>query len=460
MMDTFFYPDGIAVIGATDDPGKGGHYLLNNIISGYRGEIFPVNPKYTALSGLPCYPDVASIPRPFDLAVYFIPAQYLPQTIDACAEKHVKGIIIESAGFSEVGEVGRRLQEESVSKAKMSGIRLWGPNCMGLIDARKRHVFSFMYTDSWKTLLKPGNVSMIVQSGMLSAGFLLMILERGGLGINKLCSIGNKCDVHETELLEYLVCDDDTGVIGLYLESIVDSRAFLKIASSSHKPIILLKGGRSPEGARAAMSHTASMAGNHAILASAMRQAGIIEVFDVHELMDFLRGFSKTPSFSHDGGTAIVTFSGAGGILTTDALHESNLRLARLSEQTLDAMKSVYPKWMAPSNPADVWPAIEANGINTVFHAVTEALMHDPDVDSLIFHILANWVDSSLFSSLNRLKNELGKPVVAWLTGNGERFHVIRRDLEEMGIPVFDEMTRGVHFLRGLRRHFSRKDSR
>ncbi|MGC9324595.1 MAG: acetate--CoA ligase family protein [Desulfomonilia bacterium] len=457
MMDFFFNPDGIAVIGATGNPLKGGYHLLNNIISGYGGEIFPVNPKYQSIQGLKCYPDIASIPRSFDIAVYFIPAEFLPETITACSQKHVKGIIIESAGFSEVGDAGRRLQEEGLHLARNLGIRLWGPNCMGLIDARKRHVFSFMYTDAWKTLLKAGNVSMIVQSGMLSAGFLMMILDRGGLGINKLCSIGNKCDVNETELLEYLISDEQTEVIGLYVESIIDGRRFLELASSTTKPIILLKGGRSPEGARAALSHTASMAGNHTILRGSLRQAGVIEVFDVNEFMDFLRGFSKIRSFSHDGGTAIITFSGAGGILTADTLHELGLRLARFSGNTLNAMKRVYPPWMDPSNPADIWPAIEANGINTVYDAVAEAIMRDPDVDSLIIHIFTSWMESPLFASLSTLKDELGKPVIAWLTGVGENLLSFRASLEEMGIPVFDEMSRGVHILSGLKHHFRRK---
>ena len=146
-MNFFFDPDGVAVIGASADPRKVGYYILKNTLGGYRGRVYPVNPRYDTLQGVKCYPDVESIPESFELAVYFIPATFLPDTIRACAKKGVKGIIIESAGFAEVGETGRRLQDESVRLAKEFGIRLWGPNCMGLLDGYKRHVFSFIIND-------------------------------------------------------------------------------------------------------------------------------------------------------------------------------------------------------------------------------------------------------------------------------------------------------------------------
>jgi acetyltransferase len=455
-MEFFFNPKGVAVIGATENMAKGGFHLLRNVIDSYQGTIYPVNPRYSKLMGVPCYPDVASIPDDFDLAVYFIPAPSLPKTIEECASKKVKGIIIESAGFSEVGEEGRRLQEECVSLAKRHGIRLWGPNCMGFLDGQAGHVFSFMYMDVWKTLLKPGNVSMIVQSGMLSAGFLMMVLERGGMDISKMCSIGNKCDLNETELFEFLVNDSSTDVIGLYVESIVEPRRFLKIASGTSKPVVLVKGGRSPAGARAALSHTASMAGDHKILRSALRQAGVIEVTDMNEMMDVLRGFSKIRSFDErDGaGTAVVTFSGGGGIVTSDLLHEAGLRLADLSRDTLDTLKAVYPPWMDPANPADIWPAIEHSGMEKVYSTVSEAVMNDPGVDSVIVHVFARGIEGTLFKNLAELKDRLGKPVIAWLVGLGDSMRKCRTALEDLGIPVFDEMSRGVSVLAALKDHF------
>ena len=459
-MEFFFNPKGVAVIGATENRLKGGFHLLRNVIESYKGKVYPVNPRYASLMDMPCYPDVASIPDDFDIAVYFIPAPGLYRAIEECASKNVKGIIIESAGFAEVGVEGRNLQEECVLLAHKHGIRLWGPNCMGLLDSRLGHVFSFMYMDDWKTLLKPGNVSMIVQSGMLSAGFLLMVLERGGMAISKMCSIGNKCDVNETELLEFLVNDPATDAIGLYAESITEPRRFLSIASGTDKPIVLVKGGRSPGGARAAMSHTASMAGNYRILQSAMKQAGVIEATDFNEMMDILKGFSKTRSFSSfdTAGTAVVTFSGGGGIVTSDMLYESGLSLAELSEETLTELKTVFPPWMDPANPVDIWPAIEYSGVETVFSKVSEAVMNDPGVNSVIIHIFAFGVQGTFFNNLAKLKDDLGKPVVVWLAGLGQNMKECRTILEDLGIPVFDEMSRTVSVLSALKSHFQRQE--
>ena len=458
-MDFFFDPRGVAVVGASDNQAKGGFHLFRNIAQSYRGPVYPVNPRLKSVMGVDCYPDVASIPHDLDLVVFFVPAPNLPDVIRQSATKGVRGIIVESAGFAEVGPQGRKLQEECPVLARERGIRLWGPNCMGLLDAHRRHVFSFMYTDAWKTLLKPGNVSMVVQSGMLSAGFLMMILERGLIDINKMCSIGNKCDVNETELLAHLVDDPLTGVIGMYVESIVEPRRFLDLVSGTDKPVVVVKGGRSPKGAQAAMSHTASLASDHAIVSSALRQAGAVEVTDVNELMDVLRGFSKTLECCTDtsGGTAVVTFSGGGGIVTTDLMHDMGLELARLSPETLGAMKAVYPPWMDPANPADIWPAIEHSGPREVYGTVLKAVMEDPGVDSVILHLFASMIDGAMFADLARAKEEMGKPVVAWIAGVGDRLKTLRRDLEELGIPTFDEMQRCVGVLAAIRRFHRRR---
>jgi len=456
-MDFFFNPNGIAIIGASDNPLRGGYHIFNNTLGGYRGQVYPVNSKYDSILGRTCYPDIQSIPDNFDLAIFYIPAKFLPSAIEACAGKQVKGIIIESAGFAEAGEDGKRLQDRCLNLARKYNIRLWGPNCMGILDGQSRHVFSFMFTDEWKTLMFPGNVSLIVQSGMLSATFFMMILERGGLGISKMCSIGNKCDVDETDLLEYLIHDSATDVIGLYVESISDARRFMKLCRSTGKPIVILKGGRSPSGAKAALSHTASLAGDYTIMSHAFRQVGIIPVFDMHELMDFLRGFSKTHNSKNTGGTAVISFSGGGGIVTADFLHDYRLPLAQLSKKTIRSLKEVFPVWMEPSNPVDLWPAVEKNGMNLVYTRAIDTLMHDENVDSIIIHIFSERIASDRFRPLGTMKETLAKPVVAWVTGTGERFHTFRKELEAMGIPVFEEMGRGVSFLSAVKEHFRKK---
>ncbi|MCX7677879.1 MAG: CoA-binding protein [Spirochaetes bacterium] len=461
MLDIFYHPNGVAVLGATAKP-RGGFFLLRNTLEGYRGKVYPINPNYEEILGVKCYPTIASIPENFDLLLYFIPAKYLPETIRECAKKGVKGIIIESAGFSEVGPEGKALQDESVRLAREFNIRLWGPNCMGLLDGHTRHVFSFMYQDDWKELMKPGGVSLIVQSGMLSAGFLMSVLERGGMGISKVASIGNKCDVDETELLEYFVNDPNTTVIAAYLESINNGRKFLNIARSTNKPIIVLKAGRSTQGAKAAMSHTASLSGASEIYKGAFRQAGIVQVYDIHELMDLARGFSKTENFHPQSGTAVLTFSGGAGIVTTDLLSDYNLQLAELSSETLSRIKEVFPEWMEPSHPVDLWPAAEKNGIATVYTHCVEAVMKDRAVDSIIVETIASpRTGFEYLKTIAELKKKYGKPIALWmLSVGGKAFQEEARKIaEENGLPEFTEISRCVSFLRGIHEHFKKKKS-
>jgi acetyltransferase len=461
MLDIFYHPNGVAVLGATEKM-RGGFFLFRNTIEGYKGKVYPINPNYQTILGVQCYPDIASIPENFDLLLYFIPAKFLPDTIRECAKKGVKGIIIESAGFSEVGAEGRALQEESVRLASECGIRLWGPNCMGLLDGHSRHVFSFMYQDDWKELMQPGGVSLIVQSGMLSAGFLMAVLQRGGMGISKVASIGNKCDVDETELLEYYVKDPNTTVIAAYLESIKNGRKFLEIARSTAKPIIVLKAGRSAQGAKAAMSHTASLSGASGIYEGAFRQAGIVQVYDIHELMDLARGFSKTDYCAPSDGTAVLTFSGGAGIVTTDLLSDYKLKLAELSPETLADIKKVFPEWMDPSHPVDLWPACEKNGIAPVYLHAVEAVMKDPAVDSLIIETIASPRSGlDYFIKIAELKKKYKKPIALWMIAIGEKDiqEKARRVAEDNGIPEFGEIGRCVSFIRGMRAHFAKKKS-
>ncbi|MBN1495623.1 MAG: CoA-binding protein [Spirochaetes bacterium] len=460
MFEFFFNPDGVAIIGATDSQLKGGFHLVRNALAGYRGRLYPVNPRYKDILGLPCYPDVQSIPGTIDMAVYFIPAKFLPDTIRACAAKGAKGIIIQSAGFSETGPEGRKLQEDSVAIARSLGVRLWGPNCMGYLDGHSRNVFSFMYTDKWTTLMKPGNVSLIVQSGMLSAGFLLMMMERGGMGFSKVCSIGNKCDVHETELLELLIDDPHTGVIACYLESIMDGRRFMELARATTKPVVVLKSGRSRSGANAAMSHTASLSGAAAVYDGAFRQAGVVQVFDMHELMDMARGFSKTDACTPGGGTAVMTFSGGAGIVTVDLLEDRGLDLAAVSPATMAEIKKVFPPWMEPAHPADLWPAVEQKGAARVYIPVAEAMLADPAVDSLIIETFA-WAFGSTdyITEIGALKRKYRKPVAVWQVGSNPAYDQHRTAWEDAGLPVFEEISRCVAFLSEVKYHFGKKDA-
>jgi len=460
MLDYFFNPKSVAIIGASSNMNKGGYHIIKNITSGFPGKIYPVNKNYPDMLGLPCYPDLASIPGNIDLAIYFIPSKELPDTVNECAKKGVKGIIIESGGFNEAGAEGARIQKLALDNAARAGIRLWGPNCMGFIDANKRYVFSFINSLVWPDVLRGGNVGMIVQSGMLSAGFLLHALQEGIMGVSKVCSIGNKCDINENDILEHLIDDKDTEVIACYLESLVDGRKFLDLAKKTEKPIIVLMGGRSQEGAKAAQSHTASLSGNYKIASAAFRQAGIIEVFDPAELTDIARAFAKNMPFhpEKEKGTAILTFSGGAGTVTTDLMEDCGLKLAKLSDRTLAAVAELFPPWNKPDHPLDLWIAIERHGFEKVFRNSLTAVINDPGVDSIIFHSYASpLIGQDFFEELAAMIKKNKKPAVLWIEGRKDFAEHIRGIAENAGLPAYREMNRCVTVMNGMKRHFTKK---
>ncbi|KQC08944.1 MAG: hypothetical protein APR62_03675 [Smithella sp. SDB] len=458
MLDCFFNPKSVAIIGASSNQNKGGYHILKNLVAGFHGKIYPVNKSYKEILGLPCYPDIASIPGNFDLAIYFIPSKELPHTVNECAKKGAKGIIIESGGFDEAGEEGKKLQKRALENAAKAGIRLWGPNCMGFVDGNRTYVFSFIHSAVWPDIFRGGNVGLIVQSGMLSAGFLLHALQEGVMGVSKACSIGNKCDIDENDILEYMINDSETEVIGCYLESLVDGRKFINLAKKTKKPIIILMGGRSTEGARAAQSHTASLSGNYQVASGAFRQAGIIEVFDPAEMTDMARAFSKKMICHTGKGTAVLTFSGGAGTITTDLMADNGLELAKLSEKTLATIAELFPPWNKPDHPLDLWIAIERHGFEKVFRHSLNAVINDPAVDSIIFHSYATpLVGQEFIEELAALIKKHEKTAVLWVEGRKDFAEHMRSLVENAGLPAYREMERCVTVLKGIKQHFTKK---
>jgi acyl-CoA synthetase (NDP forming) len=452
-MEFFFNPKGIALIGATTHAAKGGFSILTNLLQGFTGKIYPVNPRYSSIADLTCFPSVLDIPDPVDLAIVFVPAPQVPDAIRECAIRKIPGAMIESGGFSETGEEGKILQDMLRRISHETGIRLWGPNCMGLVDAVRRHVFSFVSPTIWQDGLIPGEVSLIVQSGMLSAGFLIDTMTHGTMGISKVCSIGNKVDVEECELLEYLMGDTRTKAIGLYMESIPDGRRFLEICSRSPKPIVALKGGKSRKGAEAAMSHTASLAGNGAVISGALSQAGIVEASDFKQMMDLCRTLASFPAIvpNLSGRIAVLTYSGGAGIVSADFIENMGLNVADLSPQTRNALKTVFPDWMPISNPIDLWPAVEKNGGEKTYRTAVEAVCADPGVDAIFLHLFAGGF--SLNFDLSPLAEQVkasGKPMVAWLIGKREQALEMQVAIQKQGIPVFREIHRSIECLQAV----------
>ena len=452
-MQLFFNPETVAEIGASDQLMRPGHHLFQNLLAGFGERFYPVNPRLSKIGNTTCYPNILAVPGRVDVAVVFIPAAGVPRALEECAEKGVARVIIESGGFAEVGAEGGALAARCLAIARAAEMRLWGPNCMGLVNVPRRKVLSFMIPMMWKDRLKSGPVALVVQSGMLSAGFLMHILSRTPFGLSKVCSIGNKLDVDEVDLLEYLIADPDTGVIAMYLESLARGRRFFELAASTRKPVIVLKGGRSGFGAQAARSHTAALAQDDRILEAALRQAGVIRVHDFNEMMDLARSLAvsavdRTPRAR----VAILTFSGGAGVVCGDGLADLGMELAELQPATLAAIQKVFPEWMAPANPVDLYPAIEKFGPTEPVRQTLAAVMADPGVDAVFVHLFAPPIKIPIFDydHMASLVRERRKPIVAWVMGHGETAAEMTAELERRGIPVLDEIRKGLRALAAL----------
>lgn len=452
VMEFFFHPKSIVIVGATPNKSKGGYAILKNLQNTFQGPIYPVNPRYKSIGNLVCYPSVYDVPGKPDLAILFIPASQTPDAAKACVAKGIPGVIIESGGFSEIGGDGEISQTRLSMLAGQTDTRIWGPNCMGLVDGKNGFVFSFTDPLSLSGLLEPGPVSLVVQSGMLSAGFIVDLLSHKISGFNKVCSIGNRVDINECDLLEYLLQDNDTRVIGFYLESFVNLKRFIEIYRLHRraKPVVILKGGKSETGRQAAMSHTASMAGSHHILADVLGQAGILEARDFHQMVDLCRTLGMVlprPHKSEQPGIAILTFSGASGIVAADFLDGFGIKVAELDRATTAKLSTIFPAWMPPANPVDLWPAMEQHsgqGLD-IYSLALDAVLADTGVDACMVHTFAGFSRVRLnLSNTAELSRKWGKPVFIWVLGERDEILNFQVEARKLGIPVYHELYRAT----------------
>jgi len=451
-MKLFFEPQSAALLGATGNKFRPGYQLFKNMEASLAERFYPVNPNLQEIEGKKCYSSVLELPETPDVAVIFIPANAVPQAIEQCAQKGVKAVIIESAGFEEVGEEGRELADRCLHIASRNQMRLWGANCMGMINVHQQKILSFM-NSNWRDRLTAGKVALVVQSGMLSAGFLMHIMSRTPFGLSKVCSIGNKMDVDEVDFLEYFVSDPETQVIAMYLESMKRGRKFFELAKSTSKPLVVLKSGRTEFGAHAARSHTAALAQDDKVLDSAFRQARIIRVYGMEEMMEVARCLAVSPGkVVPEARVAVITFSGGAGVVCSDELHDRGMRLAPLKPETLARLKTVFPEWMDPGNPVDVYPAIEKNGPVKVFSESLDALMQDENVDAVFMHIFAIPTREDMFQyeKLAEMVAKYQKPLVAWMIGHGETAVKVSQLLEKHGIAVVNEISKGIRIISAL----------
>jgi len=349
-LDMFFKPNSVAIIGASSEEKKLGYAVLKNVIDGgYTGNIYPINPKADSILGYKCFKSVLDIPGDVDLAVFVIPSKFVNPVMRECAQKGVKGAIVITAGFKETGLEGAKLEKELKEIIKSNNIKLIGPNVLGLIDTHNNLNASFA-----SFMPKRGNIGFISQSGAFATA-IMDWAAANDIGFSKFISIGNKADINEVDLLEVLKDDSNTDVILMYLESIDNGRSFMEVAykTSKIKPIIVLKSGTTAAGAKAATSHTGSLAGSDQAYTSAFKQCGVIRASTVEDLFDLAIGFAYQPLLNSDN-IAIVTNAGGPGIMASDAIENFGLRIANLSNNTIETLRTNLPPAAAVYNPIDV----------------------------------------------------------------------------------------------------------
>ncbi len=378
-LSAFFDPTAVAVIGASADPKKLGFAVLNNLVNGGflrpGRHVYPVNTKAEAILGLPAFASVLDIPGPVDLAVIVIPYMGVPEVLQACGEKHVPAAIVISAGFREAGREGLERELELVEISRTYGLRLIGPNCLGVIDTVTGLNASFS-----AGMPPAGPMAFMSQSGALGTA-ILDWAQAGRLGLSKFVSLGNKADVSEIDLLQAWADDDSSRVILSYIEGLPDGQKFMRVArqATRRKPVVAIKSGITQAGARAVSSHTGSLAGSEQAYQAAFHQAGVIRVTALEDLFDCARAFGYLPALRGDR-VAIVTNAGGPGILATDALERAGLTLARFDSERIRALEQSLPDSASAANPVDVLGDARADRYRFALEQVTA----DPHVDAVV----------------------------------------------------------------------------
>jgi len=448
----FFNPRSVAIVGATKKADKAGHIIFKNFVQNkargfFKGELYAVNPYENSVLGIKSCSTVTKIPGDLELVVIVVPADVVPQIMKDAAAKKVKAAVIISAGFGEVGN--HELENEVATIAKEAGIRVLGPNCLGVYDSRTG--VDMLFLPETKVLTTgdevvatprplPGNIAIVTQSGAFGAAALDYL---AGLhtGVSKFVSFGNKIDVDEAEMLRYLYHDDETNVILLYVEDIKAGRKFLEAAReiTRKKPVVALKSGRTEAGARAAASHTGAIAGSDLIYDAAFEQSGIIRAQDMDEFFHAGKALSmQIPAKGKNVG--VITDAGGPGIMAVDEAVRKGLTIKRFSEETIGKFEKLkeegkLPKFATNFNPVDV----TGSGTSKMFELATEVLFQDPEIDGIIMLGLHHTpaLNEDYIDMVARVAGRYEKPMVACDIGETEMALSMRLRFDRLGIPAY-----------------------
>jgi acetyltransferase len=456
-LNFFFEPRSVAVIGASSSPGKAGNEILINLLAnGYAGKIFPINPKETEILGFQAYRSVKEIPEPVDLAVLIVPAEKTLSAVKDCVEKKIPAGVIASGGYAEVDQKGADLQEEIRLIAKAGGMRLIGPNTSGLTSTPASLTTTFFPLGKVRR-------GPIAQTGNFATHTMKWILTAENFGVARVAGLGNKIDVDDTEVLEYLGNDAETKAILMYAEGFRNPRKFFDAARevTKKKPVILLKGGRTKAGAERAYSHTASLSANDAIFDAACRQVGVVRVRRYFDLIHGAKAvaFQPLPAGRRLGALAP---SGALGVVVADACESLGLQMASFGETTIKRLREISASWVNISNPVDMSAVTPITGVVEGNKIVLETLLRDQGVDAIIAVLLASpKIPPEAYSYLPELSAlHPEKPIYATFTGDRNVYEQVRSYLEQRSIPVFlplEETLETLHITCRCREALQRK---
>jgi acetyltransferase len=437
-LDPFFNPKSVAIVGATTRTGPGKFNVMENMMAfGYEGEIYPVNPKYEEILGWKAYKDVREIPGEVDLTLVVIPRQVVPGVVKGCAEKGVKAVIVVSQGFGEVGEEGRKLQDEMVKVAKEGGVRIVGPNTLGT------HNFFDNFTSSFIPIKKReyDPIGISCQTGLWFAGF-------PRLKYGKIIDVGGACDVDHVDTLRYYTQDPDIKQIFIHMEGLRPGRGkeFLQAvrdARDAGKEVMVMKAGTTEAGRKAVISHTGSLAGEEKVFDGALRQAGAHRVRDYTEVQTVSYALLRLPRMKSNR-IAVLTHHGASGVLAVDAAEEFGMRIAEISEEARKTVQELSPPWLPIGNPVDIWPGLMKDPKKMHFESL-KAVLEDQNVDGVLMslHIsdYSPW-DLGIYGHIEAVRElapKYEKPVIVVPVGSEQEG--TRRALEWVkNVAVFDDI--------------------
>ncbi len=448
-LDPFFRPRGVAVVGATPRPGAPGYVIVEQLRRKYRGRVYPVNPKYEEVLGLPSYPSLLDVPDPVDLAVVVVAAPKVPGVVEEAGRRGVPAVIVVSGGFAEVGGEGVELQRRLIEVARRYGVRVIGPNCIGVLDTSSGLDTFFLPEDR---LPRPprGPVAIASQSGALLSMWLEWMAAEG-LGVSKAVSYGNKVDVDEVDVIEYLVEDPDTKIILLYIEGLRPGRgrAFVEAvrrALAAGKPVVALKGGRTERGALAARSHTAALASGYQLYRAVFKQAGVVEVEDMQALFDVAKAYVMLGPL-RGRRLLIVTNAGGEGVLATDYADMYGLEVPQLGAEVRERLRRHLPPHAVVGNPVDLTADTDDERYRVVFDEVLSRERFDavlviapPHPPGMSWRVAEYAADAM---------RRFGVPFAAVVTG-GKLAEALAAEFERRGVPAYPTPERGVRALAAL----------